>query len=370
MLKRLVVTLVAAAALLLPWPAHAQGQFVYTVAGTTIAAGDTVSSSSILVSQWNVVRVSLGGTTGSGTLRVDLVWLDGADNVIDTYTGITVSAGTPYVSGVVANRLRVDLVETTTTDAVTVTSFGVYASIGEDAAAADDVELVEAFAVVEAALGDFDTSCNNFLSVDMPAGVQEGELLLAFITLREAVAGSTTLSTSSSGWVEVEQLSAGGTQGRFAVFGKIATATNTLQVTDNGFDGACASVSLRISSHGVTDPAADIVKGPNCAGTSATPDPGCIATDAVESRKWLWVEAFGADGLLTTTPYESTGYTPAAQQTANGANPEDAMTAVAWLQSEAQTEEPAPMAMSGSEEWRAKLYAVPPALVPANNDDR
>lgn len=143
------------------------------------------------------------------------------------------------------------------------------------------------------------TSLGSNNSMNMPSGIQAGDLLLAFVSENQ---GGTSI-TASSGWTSVGQNQhfAGGTNMRSAVFAKIAVGSDTLSLSGATEDFAC--IVLRIVQHSVTSISTDIRKSAstNLSGTSFTPASVSIPSGS-RDRPYLALVSVGTDTSMTVTP--------------------------------------------------------------------
>ena len=127
MLKKCLMSMLL---LLLSAPALAQTGELLTQSAIVVAAGSTISSPVINVYMYNTVRVTMIGTSGDGTLKVDAVWLDVSGAVARTDLDIALTASTAWSSPIWTESLRIDFVETDGIDSVTVTRYTVVGTTG------------------------------------------------------------------------------------------------------------------------------------------------------------------------------------------------------------------------------------------------
>ena len=193
-------------------------------------------------------------------------------------------------------------------------------------------------------------STSSPLALNMPTGIVAGDLLVAF-----AANDVGSVNMSMSGWTELYDTRTG-TAARGSCYAKIAAGGDTGSIVKDAQD--LAAVVVRITDHGVTDPATEIFVATPATGTSTTPNPPSLNTGA--SAAYLWIEHFAADDDDETATYWSTGYTGVAQ-VESAQSTSSCMCSVAFKQAEAQTEDPGTMAMSASEEWTAGTIAIPPS---------
>src|SRR5690606_22191876 len=102
--------------------------------------------------------------------------------------------------------------------------------------------------------------------LNMPSGVQVGDLLIAF--LANDVGDTPTLDMS--GWEELYN-TRNGTAVRGAAFARVATGTDPVSTAKDNQD--LAAVVVRIVNHGVENPATDIHVATPATGSSNAPNP-------------------------------------------------------------------------------------------------
>jgi len=198
------------------------------------------------------------------------------------------------------------------------------------------------------------TTAGGSFSVPMPAGIAAGELLLIWAA-HDSNGTSTALAIS--GWTQLFQ-SNNGTVVRHGCWAKIAAGSDTATITGSAND--TATVSARITGHGVTTIATDIKVGTAATGSTATPNPPSLNTGA--SADYLWFESFGADDDDNAATYWTTGFAGVAQAE-SAQTTSSCMVGVARMSHTAQTLDPGTMAMAATEEWVANTIAIPPAAV-------
>jgi len=209
----------------------------------------------------------------------------------------------------------------------------------------------DAFPVVASSATTADTSLAGGRALNMPSGIAVGDLLIAFCT--NDAPGATNMDIS--GWTQVSAGAYTSNVVKHAIFAKIATGADTGTLTGASQD--FSAVVTRITEHGVTTIGTDIKVGTMASTAGTAPNPPNL--DAGSSKKWLWMESFGADDDDDTATYWTPGYTAVDQiQSAPGTS--SCLTAVAYLHSETQTENPAAMTMDSEEEALAQTIAIPP----------
>jgi hypothetical protein len=199
------------------------------------------------------------------------------------------------------------------------------------------------------------TSLSGGVSLNMPGGIEAGDLLLTFCTNDNP--SSTFMGIS--GWTQVFQTNNGPAL-KHACFAKIATGGDTATLTGAAQD--YTAIVLRITGHGVTDIANDIKKNSTAYNTTWQPNPASL--NAGSSKQWLWIASYGADdddiGNATPYPANYTGVT----EVESASSTSSCSSAAAFRQLEAQTEDPGTFNLTSSstaEEWDAAIIAIPPA---------
>ncbi len=196
------------------------------------------------------------------------------------------------------------------------------------------------------------TSLSGGVSLNMPSGITAGDLLLVYASNDNT--GGTNMAIS--GWTALFHQQYTGNVVSFGAWAKIATGSDTATLTGASQD--YAATVMRVTDHGVIDPATDIVVGTPALTSNANPNPPSL--DAGISEKWLWIEGFGAeDDDAAAGSYVSTNYT-AITLVESAQSGSSTMMAVGYRQNETQTEDPGTMAMDASEEAVANTIAIPP----------
>jgi hypothetical protein len=142
-----------------------------------------------------------------------------------------------------------------------------------------------------------------------------------------------------------------------AIFAKIAAGSDTLTLAGAAQDSA--TVSARVTGHGVTNVAIDIIVGTPATGADAAPNPPNVAHGGPQD--YLVLESAHSDDDDDTATYWSSGYTGVAQiQSASSSS--SCLTEVARLAVSNTAENPGVMALAAVEEWIAQTISIPPAL--------
>jgi hypothetical protein len=192
------------------------------------------------------------------------------------------------------------------------------------------------------------------VSINMPASISAGDLLIAFC------AGDTAVAYTAADWTNITD-QANGTACQLTIFAKIAAGGDTMTLVGEANDYAV--VTARITGHGVVSLANDIYKGTAATGSDAAPNPPTVTPPI--SADWLFLACFGADDDDIADP--DTGYTGwstnysagVAKRSATGTS----SCCVAFGQRALTTgsaEDPGTMTMTAVEEWAAQTLAIPP----------
>ncbi|QQR77515.1 MAG: hypothetical protein IPJ67_05325 [Candidatus Moraniibacteriota bacterium] len=195
------------------------------------------------------------------------------------------------------------------------------------------------------------TTLSGGVALNMPSGITAGDLLVAFASNDNT--GGTNMGIS--GWTQLFSQQYTGNVVSHAAWAKIAVGSDTATLTGASQDYAATVV--RITGHGVSTISSDIKVGTAASTSNANPNPPSL--DAGSSKKWLWLESFGAEDDDNTATYWSTNYTGVAQ-VESAQSTSSTMCSLAYRQNETQTENPGTMAMAASEEAVAQTIAIPP----------
>jgi hypothetical protein len=193
-------------------------------------------------------------------------------------------------------------------------------------------------------------------AVTLPATIVTGDLLLCFDTMD---AGTADPSTTSPGWSRISAETAGSNVLRFAVFAKIAGASNTLDLVGQNQDASI--VTLAIQDHGVSATFAELVLIAAATGTTGNANPPTTGTLAV--KDWLVVAACGIDMTATgdALSAQPSGYTDI-QRFKSASSTSSCATGVAVKALTGGTVDDPGTFTNTSRNWIAKTIAVPPAV--------
>jgi hypothetical protein len=183
-------------------------------------------------------------------------------------------------------------------------------------------------------------------SVNLPAGITVGELLLVHCSLFNATA---------SGWAQafVPTNSGDGT-----VLWKIATGSegSTVTVSNGGGTQYLAAIAWRISG-------GKSVEAPStpATGSSTTPTPASL-TPSWGKRSTLWFAMFHSNGLFQSAPTVSaypSGFSGAQQQNGSNASGYNTVSA-AWQQDRVATKSPGAFTLNASRGWASYTIGIKP----------
>lgn len=190
--------------------------------------------------------------------------------------------------------------------------------------------------------------------INMPASINAGDLLIVWDT--NDATGTPRSQSGGSDWTRIST-GANGTVISMAIFAKIATGGDTLTLAGAAQDSA--TVSARITGHGVTNVGVDIIIGTPATGLDASPDPPNVAHGG--PQEYLVLESAHSDDDDDTATYWSSGYS-AVNQVQSASSTTSCLTSVGQLAVSNAAENPGVMALALAEEWVAQTISVPPVL--------
>jgi hypothetical protein len=195
-------------------------------------------------------------------------------------------------------------------------------------------------------------------TVNQPAGVQTGDLLIAF-----AGGDGTTAFTASpgNGWTRLTADTA--TSSVFSIYAKIASGTDALSIAaQNNQDYSVVMVAVTTGTHGVTNVSTDLVIPTTATGTTGNADPPASGT--VASKDWLVFASTGVD--FTNAADEITAYPTnysAGVLTKSASSVSSVGLGVGHRALTAATSEDPGTFTNTSREWLANTVLVPSPLV-------
>lgn len=208
------------------------------------------------------------------------------------------------------------------------------------------------FASVNTTSNTNGTSLAGGVSLNMPSGIEAGNLLLIFASNDNT--GGTDMAVS--GWTPLFHQQYTGNVVSFGAWAKIAAGSDTATLTGASQD--YAATVIRVIGHGVSDVSTDIEVGTPALTSTVNPNPPSL--DAGVSEKWLWIEGFGAeDDDAVAGTYVSTNYT-AITSVESAQSASSTMIGLGYRQLETQTEDPGNMVLDAAEEAIANVIAIPP----------
>lgn len=190
--------------------------------------------------------------------------------------------------------------------------------------------------------------------INMPASISAGDLLIVWDT--NDATGTPRSQSGGSDWTRIST-GANGTVISMAIFAKIAAGGDTLTLAGAAQDSA--TVSARITGHGVTNVSVDIMIGTPATGLDAAPNPPNVAHGGPQD--YLVLESAHSDDDDDTATYWSSGYS-AVNQVQSASSTSSCLTSVGQLAVSNTAENPGVMALAASEEWVAQTISIPPAL--------
>lgn len=203
-----------------------------------------------------------------------------------------------------------------------------------------------AFPAVMATNTSFDTTNSTSKTVNLPASIAAGELLVIII------ATGNTATVSASGWTFLSQDS-NGTISTMTLGYKTATGAEGATVTVTlGTARKFAATSYRISGWGGAAPE----KGTAATGSSVSPDPPSL-TPSWGTKNTLWLAAYSSNGSAGATGYPSS-YSNGITAT-TGATATQVSIASAERQRSASSEDPGAFTQATAG-WVAQTFGISP----------
>lgn len=191
-------------------------------------------------------------------------------------------------------------------------------------------------------------------AVASPAGVNVGDLLLAFCTND----GGNQI-TASTGWTQVGDSTTAAAHALRA-FARIADggANDSLSLSQSsGSSDYCAQIH-RINFHAVTNVATDI-KSAAATANSVNPNPPNL--NAGSTKKWMWLAATAFDRIVSDTITAApASYTMVGSVLTSGSTTTSSALAVAQRNLETNIEDPGTFTSSASaRQWNALTLSIP-----------
>jgi hypothetical protein len=195
-------------------------------------------------------------------------------------------------------------------------------------------------------------------TVNAPAGVATGDLLLAFAA--NDTTGTAWTVSPGNGWVKLSDEVEGSTH-RLAVYALIADGSDTLSIAAaNNQDYSVVMVAIEVGTHGVSDVSTDIVIPAAATSTTGNADPPASGT--VASKDWRAIAVCAADftnagDAISAAP---TNYTTGAVLTKSASSTSSVGLGVGHRALTAATSEDPGTFTNTSRPWIAKTLLVPP----------
>jgi hypothetical protein len=188
----------------------------------------------------------------------------------------------------------------------------------------------------------------------MPTDIAAGDLLVASIATDLA---ATAAAGGGEGWTQISATS-NASAVRLTVLAKVAAGGDALNLTLGSAVDSSTHV-VRITDHGVSNVASDIVLGTAATGTSAAPDPPSVTPAANEPNLFYAIGA--ADDDDYTTVFSPTSYTGEAN-TRSGALSATTSTVLAAYRyvTTGSAQDPGAFTLAASEEWVTQTLCIPP----------
>lgn len=197
-------------------------------------------------------------------------------------------------------------------------------------------------------------------TVNAPAGVTAGDLLLAFAA--NDTTGTAWTASPGNGWVKLSDEVQGATH-RLAVYALIADGSDGLSIAAaNNNDYSVVMVAITVGTHGVADVNTDIVIP--AAATAATGNADPPASGTVASQDWrafvaCAVDMTNAGDAISAAP---TNYTTGAVLTKSASSTSSVGLGVGHRALTAATSEDPGTFTNTSRPWVAKTILIPPLL--------
>jgi hypothetical protein len=197
------------------------------------------------------------------------------------------------------------------------------------------------------------------LAVNVPAH-SAGDLLLCFVSQRSG----TDFAVDGS-WVIVDQweyFESGVSQQRTGGLAAIVASGSgtTLTITVGGSDDIIAKC-VRVTGHGVSNPATDIIKGTRVEGNSAAPDPPNLSSLTSGDYLFLAMICLSKDSSGDAITAGSSGYTQIVNDTSGAPTSTSAVNL--WAGYKRATgvtgDSPAAGTLNATDAWGAQTYAIP-----------
>jgi hypothetical protein len=192
------------------------------------------------------------------------------------------------------------------------------------------------------------------VTVNMPTDIDAGDLLIAYVS---ADANSTIAPGGGEGWTSIDDAS-NGSDVRLTILAKLAAGGDALTLTV-GAAADTATYVQRITHHGVSNVATDIVVGAAATGTDANPDPPSVTPPS--NKTWLVLACAAADDddNLAFLTYHPTGYVPLAQTESSATTTSCMLDVACDVQTTGSAINPGTFTMAAAEEWVAQTLFVP-----------
>ena len=212
------------------------------------------------------------------------------------------------------------------------------------------------FPQVEATATSTTTSSLTTHTIDTPAGVVSGDLLIAFIGLENLTrTGLAQFSAWSDGFIEIKDKTTGGTAGAsVGVAYKFSDGTEGANISVDSVDAERAAHCMyRISSASLAS-APEITAGASA--SSSAPDPDNLVP-VLLTRDYLWMALAAYNKIAATITGFPTNY---GSNQVNIGQFSGATVGVATRELAAAAENPGVFTMDASEIWQAFTLAVTP----------
>lgn len=213
------------------------------------------------------------------------------------------------------------------------------------------------FPVVEATATSVSSSSLSTHTIDTPAGVVSGDLLIAMISLENITSPGSQFSGWSDGFIEIKDKTTGGTAGvSIGMAYKFSDGTEGANITVDTVDTERAAHAMyRISGH---NPSIAPEVSTGASGVSAAPDPDSLSpAGGAKDYLWMVVCGFEQNSPIQTVDTFPTNY---GSNQVNVSIFSGGLVAAATREASVATEDPGVFGLSGSDTWQAFTLAVHP----------
>ena len=206
-----------------------------------------------------------------------------------------------------------------------------------------------------------DSSSGTTLTVNLPASISAGDYLVVAVFCHPLVASVANI-TVPSGWTSLLANTAVGSDGKFAIFHKVASGSEgssvSVTVMSSGNKDAAVALAYKVTGWGGALSNIDI--STVATGSGSAPDPGSVTANGGSADN-LFIEFVGAyDDDATFSAY-STNYTNGTEIQSGGGTNAGCELGSARRELAAASDDPGTLTLSESESWGASTIVIAPA---------